>query len=176
MSDTTIPFTEDEALKTYGGPLPTGVDPEKYEELLVTIKEDGLQELRPQERDIIKQVIEHQKSVSINPPPQPVQDAPSGVEPGKEPGEMKASHRGLQGPLRANLIIPVPMAQRMFIQSRAIIQNRHLRKPHPKRTRHNLQQRLQSHPKRTHHNQSSPGKPKVPVIGSSGPLTKRIQI
>jgi hypothetical protein len=83
VSDTTIPFTKNEALKTSGGSLPTGIDREDYEELLVTIREDGLQELTPQELDIVKQVIEHQKSTGTATPSQDgPQKAPEGPQPG----------------------------------------------------------------------------------------------
>lgn len=88
MSATTIPFTKDEALDTSGGSLPAGVvDQEEYEGILDTLATDGPEGLEPRELDTIKQVIEHQKSVSMGTPsPQPAQDAPSGVEPGKEAG------------------------------------------------------------------------------------------
>lgn len=82
VTTTTIPFTKSEALNTRGGPLPAGVAPEGYAELLVTVDEDGLQELTPRECDIITQVIDHQKSVSVGTPsPQPAQKRVEDTQP-----------------------------------------------------------------------------------------------
>jgi hypothetical protein len=64
---TTIPFTENEALRTYGGPLPGGIDREDYENILGNLEADGLESLEIWEINDIKRVIEYQKSINVKP-------------------------------------------------------------------------------------------------------------
>jgi hypothetical protein len=118
VSDTTIPFTKDEALDTSGGSLPAGIERKEYESLLYELEDKGLEKLKPSKLKTIKKVIEHQRSVSMGTPSQqPAQDAPSGVEPLKRRVKLKTRHRGLQGLLRANLtmlaVLP-PMTHRQI--------------------------------------------------------------
>jgi hypothetical protein len=120
-----IPFTENEALGTSGGPLPAGMDREKYERTLSNLEADGLEILELWEIKDIERVIKHQKSVKVGVPSQDVkaesnngdadrslstdpkqlepQAKPQDIGPGKRPGQMKPSLMGLQRPLRANL-------------------------------------------------------------------------
>jgi hypothetical protein len=78
MSAATItPLTKDEALRTYGGPLPPGIDREEYEGSLGALKADGVESLESWEINTIKRVIEHQKSVNVGAPSQDVEAEPN---------------------------------------------------------------------------------------------------
>jgi hypothetical protein len=66
---TTLPFTENEALGTYGGPLPVGTDREEYEMTLSNIEADGLESLEIWEIKDIEGAIKLQKSGNMDTPP-----------------------------------------------------------------------------------------------------------
>ena len=126
MSNTNFPFTKNEALDTSGGSLPAGIDQEEYEGILDTLATDGPEGLEPGERDTLKQVIEHQKSVSSN-SPQPTQEASSDLQPGEKTGKnekgflrLLEASTGKPGN-RINALVPSPNLEEQIEEVRKLL-------------------------------------------------------